>query len=476
MDQGGKIIRNIFGPSFKEAETIQLRATKGNLDFITPKEANFHGKQGGKKFGEYEEGPVETKADNTKATKAEVTRVKEIERLTPLDYGSNNDGKGKTQEGIVFGKTYKFKVKTYTNGEPKLKSSIKWMYKYHNLTQNKWVEVYSKVTGDNYTIHFNEEEMCGRFVYIRAYIEDEKSEGELKIWKHNRFRWFDRTILEEEIKARTDDKKPWRINQSGTSLCGMACIFYLFAKEQPDAYKKFAKKLFRTGEATHNKYTAKPSVEVLEKMPYVNGILNEKEFPWNWVNINGRNQKVNMPLIDYITMAGTRNTDNPDYKGGDEEFQAINWPPLMTKLCEDLLGYGDVVSHGIYNPIKRGTNYPLKLIYKIIEDINQQLSDGYKIILMIDSDLIDDDPDFYVPKKINLDEIIKSAKSPFEFDYHWVTLETFIRDYPWLDSKGQNLYKLDFKVYSWGSKTTYLKEQITLTHFINNFYGYIKVK
>ncbi|HEX8575035.1 MAG TPA: hypothetical protein VF677_01955, partial [Flavobacterium sp.] len=107
-----------------------------------------------------------------------------------------------------------------------------------------------------------------------------------------------------------------------------------------------------------------------------------------------------MTLIDYVTMA--RNTNNPSYKGGDEEFSAINWPPLMTNLCEDLLGYGDVVSHGIYNPIKRGTNYPLKLIYKIIEDINQQLSDGYKIILMIDSDLIDDDPDFYVPKKINL--------------------------------------------------------------------------
>ena len=43
-------------------------------------------------------------------------------------------------------------------------------------------------------------------------------------------------------------------------------------------------------------------------------------------------------------------------------------------------------------------------------------------------------------------------------------------------AKGQTVYKLDFKVYSWGGNTKYLKEQISLQHFINNFYGYIKVK
>jgi hypothetical protein len=46
----------------------------------------------------------------------------------------------------------------------------------------------------------------------------------------------------------------------------MACIFYLFAKEQPERYVKFSKELFRTGEAKYNNYTVKPSIELLEKL------------------------------------------------------------------------------------------------------------------------------------------------------------------------------------------------------------------
>lgn len=51
--EGGNIIRNIFGKSYKEAESISKAASKGSLDFKSPKEATFHGKKGGKKFNEY---------------------------------------------------------------------------------------------------------------------------------------------------------------------------------------------------------------------------------------------------------------------------------------------------------------------------------------------------------------------------------------------------------------------------------------
>lgn len=95
---------------------------------------------------------------------------------------------------------------------------------------------------------------------------------------------------------------------------------------------------------------------------------------------------------------------------------------------------------------------------------------------MIDSDLISDDPDFYIPKKLSLEELKKTVQSPFQFDYHWVVLETFIKELPNLNQKGKTEYELDFKVYTWGGKEQYLRRQITLQHFINNFYGYIKVK
>lgn len=168
-----------------------------------------------------------------------------------------------------------------------------------------------------------------------------------------------------------------------------------------------------------------------------------------------------MPLIDYITMAGTRNKDNSDYKGGDEEFQAINWPPLMTNLRENLLGYKNVSSKGIYNPVAPLIYTSFDIETKI-NDINNQFNAGYKLILMIDSDLIDDIWD------------ISGA------DLHWVVLETEIKDVKMLNSKGKIDYMLDFSVYSWGTdpfgNIRYLKKPITKQHFMNNYNGYIKLK
>ncbi|PBI82725.1 hypothetical protein BSF41_47330 [Flavobacterium sp. ACN2] len=372
--------------------------------------------------------------------------VKEIELLTALDLGSANNKSGKTQQGMIFGNTYHFRVKSYMKDPPNNLSTIKWMIKYESPSQNKWLEIPLTAKGNSIKITLNDEDMCGCFIYLRAYVYNKEKEAEYKEWKHNRFKWFDSMIVESEITERTDNGKPWLIDQSGTSLCGMACIFYLFAKEQPDAYKKFAKELFRTGVATVNSYTVKPSIEILEKNPM------GKDFPHNGTP---------MFLIDYITMAGTRNTDNRDYKGGNEEFQAINWPPLMTSLSEKLLGYKDVVSKGVYNPVKPLAYSSLDIKNKI-DDINNQFKSGYKLILMIDSDLIDD---------------IWDTSS---LDLHWIVLESpIIWNYiPGL--LGVKLDEIDFKVYTWGTDPNgtnrYLKKVITSSHFINNYNGYIKMK
>ena len=410
------------------------------------------------------EGIINDVNEPRKPIKTESTQIKEIELLTTLNEGSANDGTGGMQKGMVFGKAYEVRVKSYTNGEPKDKSKIKWIVKYHSLSKNKWIEIHPKNTGENYHMGADVKEMCGRYIYVGAYIEDIETKVEMKIWKHNRFRYFDRQIVEKEIEERTYGKKPWKIDQSGTSLCGMACIFYLFAKEQPENYKKFAKELFRTGEASFNKYTVKPSNEVLNKKPYIQG------FPVS-------NRKY-MPLIDYITMAGTRNTDNPSYKGGDEEFEAINWTPLLTTLSEDLLGYKDVSSSGAYNPIAN-IAYSSDLIEIKIDDINKQIRDGYRMILMIDSDLIDDVWDID------------------SFDLHWIVLESEIKEVKMLNEKGKTVVMLDFRLYSWGTNPNnndfiilnkktkkpeenfeyrYLKRPITKTHFMNNYNGYIKIK
>lgn len=62
---GGNIIRNISGKSYKEAETITKDASKGALDFKSPKENTFYGKDGGKKFADYEEKKEEKKEETS---------------------------------------------------------------------------------------------------------------------------------------------------------------------------------------------------------------------------------------------------------------------------------------------------------------------------------------------------------------------------------------------------------------------------
>jgi hypothetical protein len=426
-----------------------IHAFDGDITFTAATKNRWNGKESGITEHIYK-APEKKKEEPKKAAKES---VKEIERLTPLDQGSKNDKSGKLQEGMVFGKAYQFKVKSYTKDTPKDKSVIKWMLKYHSPSENKWIEIPLALKGDTVKITMNEEDMCGRFAYIRAYINDSETEGELKVWKHNRFRWFDRMIVEEEIKDRTDNKKPWLVNQAGTSLCGMACVFYLFAKEQPKDYTKFAKTLFRTGEATFNKYTVKPSEDLFKKETKTQTVKGK-----NITTVKGTG---GMPLVDYITMAGTRNTDNPSYKGGDEEFQAINWPPIMTTLSEKLLGYKEVESKGVYNPIApfAYTNFDIE---RKIDDINKQIREGYKLTLMIDSDLIDDHWDVS------------------SLDLHWVVLESPIIWNYTPGFFGAKKDEIDFKVYTWGTDPNgadrYLKKTITSSHFIKNYNGYIKVK
>ncbi len=59
---------------------------------------------------------------------------------------------------------------------------------------------------------------------------------------------------------------------------------------------------------------------------------------------------------------------------------------------------------------------------------------------------------------------------------HWVVLETPIKMIQNLNSKGEIVYTLDFKVYSWGKHDVYIKEPISVDNFRHNYYGYIKAK
>lgn len=379
--------------------------------------------------------------------------VEKIEILN-LDEGSKNDGlETLGNYGMIYGKSYKLRVSKFAhNIAPKNKNDIKWQAVYLGKGDILTL-VHIEKTGSEIVFNCDNLDYCGQTISFYAFVresgKEQNNKAKLEVFCHNRFRWLDKKVFEKELSDRTDNRKPYLINQRGTSLCGMACIFYLFAKEQSEKYKKFARDLFRKGEATCNNYTVSPSKELFEKK------RDKNNFPYNKLGF--------MPIVDFITLAGVRNTENSSYKGGNQEFQAINWPWLMTMLCKKLLGYKNVHSTGCYFPIKDFPTEVHSLMYiavfkKLIDEINTLLSQKFHLMLLIDSDMID-----YTEDYTNLKDFVN-------LEYHWVVLEAPIGYNKQNFSYSSNL---TIRVFSWGGCFTSI---ITLKHFIKNYYGYIKIR
>ena len=129
--EGGNIIRNVFGKSYKEAEFITKDASKGALDFKSPEETTFHGKNGGKKFNEYQ------------AKKDETLLVVKVEG--PLD----DDGKKveEPKEGVK----YWFKAAFNRSASKSEYKKLAWLYKINGMPI-PWFVDYSSLSGNTETI------------------------------------------------------------------------------------------------------------------------------------------------------------------------------------------------------------------------------------------------------------------------------------------------------------------------------------
>ena len=129
--EGGNIIRNVFGKSYKEAESITKDASKGTLDFKSPKETTFHGKNGGKQFNEYQ-----VKKDQT-------LLVVKVEG--PLD--DNGKKVVEPKEGVK----YWFKATFNRSASKSEYKKLVWIYKINGV-QFLWSVDYSPINGNTQTI------------------------------------------------------------------------------------------------------------------------------------------------------------------------------------------------------------------------------------------------------------------------------------------------------------------------------------
>ena len=388
--------------------------------------------------------------------------VEKIDILN-LDEGAQNDGKGNLGNyGMLYEKAYKLKVSKFAYGKfPANMNDIKWEFSYLDNDNNLLSETINK-TGKEIDFECNKLDFCGRTITFYAWVEGvQNTKAELEVFCHNRFRWFDRVIFEKELTERTDKKHPFLIDQGNSPLCGMACLFYIFAKTKPEEYKAFSFDLFTKGEAIYNNYEVKPVEKILETT------VDSSGFP---VNTN------NMPIVDFVTLFSLRNSKNKNFTESKQEGKGINWPWTMKNLCGDFLGYKDVKSR--YWPLKTYMMSVLGFSSKIrrLKKIDNYYQSGYKICMMVDASMFEPNT-FYI------------TFSDFR-EYHWIVYEG---DLELLDKNSKTtaiineVTTIKFSAFSWAkifdnktiNPTTGIsstKIMIDKNKFIYNFYGYIRMK
>lgn len=388
--------------------------------------------------------------------------INKIECVSKLDKGSDNKGFGNSLDGMIYGKEYEFKVSEYYESfvpSEENKKEIIWEYSYSNDQGKETLVTQEEPSGETFKLKIDNLDMLGKEISVYAYYDDKEIEGILKVFCHNRFRYFDRKIVEQQIEERL--KKPWKINQGETSLCGMACLFYIFAKNDKEGYKKLSETLHRTGKATHNGYVLEPNEKAKEEM-YSTNPKTSAEHPW-------------IPEIDWIVMATTRNKESDfGYTGKKgQDASAINWPWLMTNLGKKLLGY-KTVEMDFYKVNKSyirdifGSDEKVRILE---EDIDKDFQNGYEICMMIDGDMVSSKPG--------------PNYSFNDFgEYHWVSYEGGLNILN-KDKKPESDYDkvtdIEFNVFTWGELRNddpkeAKKIKISKDQYIANYYGYLKLK
>jgi hypothetical protein len=190
----------------------------------------------------------------------------------------------------------------------------------------------------------NEEDICGRFAYIRAYINDSENEGELKVWKHNRFRMLDRQQLVIETGLRANISSA--IDQGGSSLCGIAVVGYYLARNQPKVYSNFVSDMHRRGIAIieSNNYI----VEIDKDQHLIQYKQSDKRFP---TDSFGTGKMLTADFIflvvikDFLNNVFDYNPDDENVGKFVEGSTGLTLPGEIASIMKNIGNYNDIINN-----------------------------------------------------------------------------------------------------------------------------------
>ncbi|OYQ49287.1 hypothetical protein CHU92_00350, partial [Flavobacterium cyanobacteriorum] len=267
------------------------------------------------------------------------------------------------------------------------------------------------------------------------------------------------SIANIRIGIKDRKKDPKTIAQSGTPLCGIACIGFLMIKYQPNDYATLIEDLYSYAGAFYNKsnYYIKPwnkwpFGQVYDINPY-----DKKDYP--------KSSGKPMAQCDYILLASIKSSENDirSYDGksdknivipfdlGEIDVDGIGGLTLsgtITKLLESMLLADEVDDLTSYIDSEEDD-------LKMLKDMDNLYIKKYECIMLIKSIMLE------ATQPWTKDDIEQSEKT---FPDHWVMYAGDLVD------NGKNV---TFKVYSWGGE---IKVNVTYQQFKNTFHGYIKCK
>lgn len=370
----------------------------------------------------------------------EETQVREIECLTELDDGSVNDGTGKnTQKGVLYNKTYKFRVKEYTKGNPQIYNNIKWKISYTNPDTEEYIDNIlqnKNCVGEELKVIFNSSYYCGGYLEIKAYISNEYTEGTFPVFMHNRFRWFDREVLKKDLEKRMHTGE--NINQGDSSICGVAVIGYFLAIQKPKEYEKLVLDLHRKGEAIVSSTNYRI---ILDKDEHLTQLKEtDIEYP---KEMSYADFIFLFSIKDYLNNIFDYDPDGPNAGGIIEGGTGLTLPNEVESMMKHILNY---------NSIKDETNLitsKWQNTYNSVEELRHLLENGYSIGLLID-----------------VDNFINNKKSTISYPKHWVGLNDIF-----VDTINE---KISVKVFTWG--ITDKLWTVSFDVFKDGYYGYVAGK
>ena len=242
------------------------------------------------------------------------------------------------------------------------------------------------------------------------------------------------------IVDRIEDRinRPWRISQSGASLCGPAAFMYCLAKDAPALYVQYMRDLFVTGKAKINNLEVEPS----------NACKNGQ------LVAGSDNSERRIDAVDWIALASLRDSENRLFR--------------HRSVASD--------TSGITLPGRLASWFSAAGYSQVQEKTQLTASPGPE-------HLLEAARDFQHTKNVCLVIAAKVVRGPFTLKAipnHWVVLSEVqpisIPHHPDPTQMQQSLKEQvpSFKAYSWGEEKMDLNgSRLSLTEFSNFYFGYV---